>query len=271
MKYLASKVHSVTVLTVLAVMLAVSAPTPGAAQDLAREIDRLKRDLADLQRFVYAGKEPPASSSGANVAESGTSTASQGLPSDVAGRMQVRFQQMEEQMRDLTGRLEEVQFSIRRTERRVEKLAEDVEFRLDQLEQRVSGGPLAQNPGAQNQGAQNQGARNNFAGQTDGSGTASSSSGGVQPAGDDFGETTVISSAGSEGPGAENAGGSNNNVLGTGSRSLGSLTLNETGVGGGGGNAAFRSTAAEYGGKFRFGGQCGFRRRGIAGRAKGAL
>ena len=72
---------------------------PAGAQDsdlrsLASQVERLQRELSDLQRTVYAGEAP----SGA-VAGGG---------SDLDASQEVRIQQLESQISGLTGQVEEL-------------------------------------------------------------------------------------------------------------------------------------------------------------------
>jgi len=122
------------VLIGLAVMISAQ---PAPAQDsgnLARQVDRLRRELADLQRYVYKGGQPPA----ATGADS-----EQAVSPEVAGRMQVQITQMQEQMRDLNGRIEEVQHRIAVLEDRLNRMSEDLEIRLMAIEDAVAKGAVA--------------------------------------------------------------------------------------------------------------------------------
>jgi tol-pal system protein YbgF len=98
------------------------------AQTIDR-INRLERDLQTLQRQVYRGGTPPASSSGGS---SLTDAGSDG--SSAANRLNARIDELENQIRQMTGRFEEVEFASSQANRRIDKLVEDVDFRLNQLE-----------------------------------------------------------------------------------------------------------------------------------------
>lgn len=102
---------------------------------LIAEVDRLRRDLDSLQRHVYSGAPSPA---GAPAPADGGSAASPG-----AARLQVRLTELENEMRRLTGRLEEVGFKVDRLGTRLDKLVEDVDFRLSALERGETASPLA--------------------------------------------------------------------------------------------------------------------------------
>lgn len=117
----------------LAVFLAILTG-PAAAQDseLALQLQRIRRDLSDLQAYVYSGKAPKRDPiDGAAPSASGDS------PS--VSRMQVQMQNLEGQMRELTGRVEEVEFGINSIKDRLEKLIADVDQRFRALETGAGG------------------------------------------------------------------------------------------------------------------------------------
>ncbi|MBO6837393.1 MAG: tol-pal system protein YbgF [Alphaproteobacteria bacterium] len=111
----------------------VIAPAPAAAQDVSREIQNLKRDLADLQRYVYRGQTGPAPTTLAPSQDS-ANPGGEALSGDVAARLQVRIQELERRLRDTTGKVEEVQFKMRQMEQRLETAMQDIEYRLTRLE-----------------------------------------------------------------------------------------------------------------------------------------
>ncbi len=112
---------------------------------LYQEIERLRNDLIDLQKFVYAGDGKPgaaASDAGAEAATAGGAGSGSG---NLSTRLQLRIQQLESQMRDLTGQLEEANFMMRQMSQRMDRLVSDVDFRLQNLE-RASGLPPGSMP-----------------------------------------------------------------------------------------------------------------------------
>lgn len=161
--------------------LITAAPVPAAAQnDLSREVEILKRDLRDLQRYIYRGEgQPPAPPSDAGAASSQSQSQGEAMPSDVAGRLQVKMQRLEREMRDLTGRVEQAEFRTRQLDQRLETLSSDIEFRLQRLEQQVG---LSVQTGD--------------AGRATGGASAASGASSTAPSGGDAQGTTVISSAG---------------------------------------------------------------------------
>ena len=120
--------------------LAALLPLSLAAQDsdlraLSDQVQRLQRELTDLQRQVYGD-----AAGGAAVDLGGA-----GGFASVDANQEVRLQQLETQLRELTGKVEEALFGVRRISERLDKLTADVDFRLRAIEQ---GGeaPIAQAP-----------------------------------------------------------------------------------------------------------------------------
>lgn len=131
------KFLTVLVASAFGLLLSVNA----SAQDLSREIQNLKRDLADLQRYIYNGQAGPPP--GLGVPQSETQGTGTDMTGDVAARLQVRVQDVERRMRETTGKVEEIDFRVRQMEQRLETALQDVEYRLNQLE-----GGTATSPGA---------------------------------------------------------------------------------------------------------------------------
>jgi tol-pal system protein YbgF len=105
---------------------AVAVPLMVRAQDgdvrpLLDRLDRLERDMNLLQRQVYRGAVPGSSAIVAGSTQNALGT-------------EVRLSQMEDQMRTLTGRIEETSHQIADLRHQFEKLASDIDVRLQQLE-----------------------------------------------------------------------------------------------------------------------------------------
>jgi tol-pal system protein YbgF len=100
---------------------------------LLDRIDRLERDMNQVQRQVYRG-----SANGAPVPVSPADSAS-------AVNTELRMDQLETQMRTLTGTLEEVTYSIDQLKLRLDKISSDVDLRLGALER--PGGPAPRGAG----------------------------------------------------------------------------------------------------------------------------
>ena len=138
--------HRFSVAAAAAVM-AVCILTPGAVQaqgntSIGQQLERLRRDITDLQRTVFAGAKPPAATVESLQGQSADSAQS-------SARLQLRIQELERELRTLTGRLEEAGFQINTVTTRLDKLISDVDFRLQALEQGAAGTQVGQAPGLQ--------------------------------------------------------------------------------------------------------------------------
>ena len=101
-------------------------------RSLADTISRLERQLQTLERTVYRGAPPPGSSGDAAA----PATEVSGAPGGTAlSGLQVRTDDLEEQLRRLTGQLEQLDFQVRQMNQRMDRLVSDVDFRLQALEQ----------------------------------------------------------------------------------------------------------------------------------------
>ncbi len=110
---------------ILVFLVAAAGATRVAAQDnqaLADELQRVQRELSDLEAYVYNGSTPPSGSS------------STGGGSSVLASQEVRLQQLETQMSELNGKFEDITYQLSQLSQRLDKLSEDVDFRLSQLE-----------------------------------------------------------------------------------------------------------------------------------------
>ncbi len=102
---------------------------------LANRLDRIEREISDLQLQTYSG-----GSSGAPVVmDSGAG----------AANLQARIVELEEQVRDLTGRLEEANHRTETLQRNLDAFREDVDLRFRDLGAGSAGATPA-SPGAGN-------------------------------------------------------------------------------------------------------------------------
>ncbi|HXP04734.1 MAG TPA: tol-pal system protein YbgF [Stellaceae bacterium] len=95
---------------------------PAAAsygQSIDDRLDRLERDLNMLQRQVYRGAP----------------TAGAPVPNDPgsAANLEIRMERLEAQMRDLTGRVEQVGNGVDQLKQRVEQINTDFDVRFNQM------------------------------------------------------------------------------------------------------------------------------------------
>lgn len=107
-------------------------------------IDRLERDLQTLQVRLFREqdrKEKAAAERSARVA----AMEDEDLPLGAGARLNVRISSLEEEVRDLTGQVEQVDFQLRQLGSRLDRLVGDIDQRLLALEQ----GGAVQVPAAQ--------------------------------------------------------------------------------------------------------------------------
>ncbi len=98
---------------------------------LADTVSRLERQLQALERNVYRGAPPPATASQPSAGGSAPAA-----PSGTAlSNLQVTTDGLEEQLRRLTGQVEQLDFQVRQMNQRMDRLVSDVDFRLQALEQ----------------------------------------------------------------------------------------------------------------------------------------
>ena len=101
----------------------------GDLRELLNRLNRLETDVQSLQRQQATGRP---STGGAAAA-----------PAVGAGAFEVRMGEMEDLVRTLTGRVEQNEFGVRQLNERIARMTTDLEFRLNQLEQRASSPPPA--------------------------------------------------------------------------------------------------------------------------------
>jgi tol-pal system protein YbgF len=116
----------VSVLTVAALL---GGAAPAFAQSAVVErLDRLERDMNQLQRQVYRGG---GGAGGAPMAVT---------PAPNAVDTELRMDQLENQMRTLTGQIEELNYSITQMKQRMDRFSGDVDVRFQELEKGGSHG-----------------------------------------------------------------------------------------------------------------------------------
>ncbi|MBU0726177.1 MAG: tol-pal system protein YbgF [Alphaproteobacteria bacterium] len=106
-------------------------------QSLIDQVGRMQQDLSDLQRTVYrGGGAASGGSGGAGV---------QPAPADNNQTVSnlYRLNDLERQVAELTGRIEEAQYGVQRLNDKLDKLSSDLEFRLTRLEQGATSGAAA--------------------------------------------------------------------------------------------------------------------------------
>ena len=88
------------------------------------KVERLQRELLDLQRTVYQGAPAPST----------TGSSSGELSTTQAARIELRLKQFERAQQVLTGQIEELNFALDEVTTRLDRLVEDVDRRLQALE-----------------------------------------------------------------------------------------------------------------------------------------
>lgn len=115
-------------------LLAAAVPTVASAQQdvsaLLNRMARLERELADLQRTVFAGGQPPASVAAGQAAQLAAPDGAGGSP---LARIEIRLQQIEDDIRGLTGRVEELGFRVQNVSDRMDRLQTDTDIRFREL------------------------------------------------------------------------------------------------------------------------------------------
>lgn len=107
------------------------AQTANETRALIQRIEGLERDLNGLQRQMYRGAAPTAGGEGGAP------------PAGVAAAQEVRMSAIEEQLRQFNGRVEELDFQAKQMALRLEKMQQDIDFRLSALERGQGGGALS--------------------------------------------------------------------------------------------------------------------------------
>jgi tol-pal system protein YbgF len=96
-------------------------PAAAYSQDATTQerLDRIERDLNMLQRQVYRGAPTPPPGAGSG----GTTGAD----------VEIRMERLEEQMRDLTGKVEQIANGLDQLRQRIEQINSDYDVRFNQL------------------------------------------------------------------------------------------------------------------------------------------
>lgn len=117
-----------------AAALVLGAASAGAQDGaLAGRVDRLERDLQLLQRQAYQSTQ---SGGGGDLTAEG------------AASLYSKVSQIEEQMRDLTGQIEQLNYKIEQTQQRLDRMQADADFRFQALEKGGPGAAAAPTEGA---------------------------------------------------------------------------------------------------------------------------
>lgn len=136
------------VLSFLIFQLPIAAVHAQDVRALVDRVDRLQRDIDTLQRQVYRGQVPQAPLGAPPGAPPVIQMAPIGgageLSNAAVSRFETRLSQLEDTLRDLTGKIEEISYANEQTRRQMDKLTGDMEIRFQDLEKARPGQPPAQ-------------------------------------------------------------------------------------------------------------------------------
>ncbi len=144
---------SYLIFLVLALVGVLAAPNPAAAQNaelqsLLQRLDRMSEDLRILQKDYYRDQKTGAARLTAEQPAGSTRGAegrgAEGRGARDGGRLadaEIRMSNLESEMRNLTGQLEEVRHGMATMLQRLDGLVKDVDFRLTEIEHRLSKAP----------------------------------------------------------------------------------------------------------------------------------
>ncbi|MDV7339116.1 tol-pal system protein YbgF [Terasakiella sp. A23] len=94
-------------------------------QNIVDRLERMDRDIKALNLKVYRGTETTAST---------VATGGEDVSGPLGARLSVRINELESQLRNMTGQIEETAYRISQLNTRLDKLVADVDYRLTALE-----------------------------------------------------------------------------------------------------------------------------------------
>ena len=95
---------------------------PAQEWDMQNRLKRIENEVETLSRAVYRGEAPPPGA----VSSGGASSAD----------IEIRLQQIETEMRDLRGAMEQQSYEVRQLKNQLERVSSDLELRMNDLEGR---------------------------------------------------------------------------------------------------------------------------------------
>ncbi len=127
--------HAVLLAVVSVGLAGLSLAAPAAAQTsdqpaLRRQVKDLKDQLQDLRRRLNSVRAELRQGAGARARK----ISQEEIPPTVAARFEVRMSQLERAIRKLTGKVEDLAFTVRRARKETKKLENDFEYRIGKLE-----------------------------------------------------------------------------------------------------------------------------------------
>jgi len=130
------------------VLLILASPAPALAQSsdlqpLVDRLDRLERDVKNLNLKIFRGQTP----TGAPAGNQGGAAAGSEETAHVYARLDTRLSALEDDLRSTTGRVEDLTYQIKQLKQRLDKLVGDVDYRLSALERRGTSETASARPG----------------------------------------------------------------------------------------------------------------------------
>jgi len=123
-------------------MIGAAAAQAQDASALSGRLDRLERDLQVIQRQAYRD-------------QTGGGGGGDSMTAEGSAQLFIKIGQLEEQMRDLTGQIEQLSFKVDQTQQRLDRMSSDVDYRFQSLEKGPGGasgaGAVAEPPPATTQ------------------------------------------------------------------------------------------------------------------------
>ncbi len=114
----------------LPLMILAAAPAFAQDSDVNARLDRIERDLSFVQKQVYNGAAGGESDEGAAPMPSGSAAA--------------QFTQIEEEIRQLRGQMEQIQYQSTKNAQDLQKFMGDTDYRLQAIEQKEAAAAAAQ-------------------------------------------------------------------------------------------------------------------------------
>lgn len=111
--------------------------------DLINRLDRIENEMETLNRAVYKGDIPPDGVGGSMAGVSPSDSMAVVSDSDMSGQaaLEVRITQMENDLRTVTGTLEQQGFTLQELQKKLDQAIADMDTRLAAIESQMGGVP----------------------------------------------------------------------------------------------------------------------------------
>lgn len=97
---------------------------------IMNRMEKLEHDLSVMQRQIYSGDTPSAAAQPSSTGASANTA-----------QLNARIDTIEEQMRELTGKIEQAEFANNKLNEKIDKLLADNDYRFNALEQKIGTAP----------------------------------------------------------------------------------------------------------------------------------